>query len=314
MLGLGGFVLLGRHGERVRHYHRLVPRLTALAALFGVLAACSPGSAQPATLTEATLRYVDRAQGSDGGRYQQPGPRALEDLPRSVWLTAQRGPSAEPLLERHGYTTRPAGESGRVRLLVPEDEPDERGWGLYAVRPGGRRVVVEVPHPRADLETERLGAQLAERLQAEYLLVAGARRDRSGGEADVAHREASVFAAVHASLAERGLPAVQLHGFAEESSPDNDVVVSPGGAALSPLVRRVATELDRGGFRTCRVWTRECGQLEGRTNVQSAASARAPFAHVEVSRAVRDDRRERLVAALAAAVDATVPPLPHEQR
>ncbi len=110
------------------------------------------------------------------------------------------------------------------------------------------------------------------------------------------------------------MPAVQLHGFAEESSPDNDVVVSPGGAALSPLVRRVATELDRGGFRTCRVWTRECGQLEGRTNVQSAASARAPFAHVEVSRAVRDDRRERLVAALAAAVDATVPPLPHEQR
>lgn len=289
----------------------LLRMTAATAVLAGVLAACSSGSSRPVSLSDAVLRHVQAAQEDDGGTYRPPTDDARQDLVRAVLLTAQhRVEEAEPLLERHGYVVRRAGEGAEVRLIEPERVPDDRGWGLYAVLPGGRPMAVEVPHPRADLETERLGGLLAERVRAQHLLLAGARRDRADGRADVAHEPSSVFAAVHTALAEQGLPAVQLHGFAAESSPGNDVVVSPGAAPLSGLVRQVAAELDRARFRTCRVWVRECGQLEGRTNAQSAASAAAdaPFVHLEVSREVRDDpaRRELLLAAVARAVDARV--------
>ncbi len=297
--------------DRPNPSRRSAPRWLVLPVLSGLLAAC--GSGQPArreTLTDATLSYVDQSQGATGGRYRSSSRDARRDLADAVRAVAEsRLDDARRLLDRQGYRIR---ELGDVRLLVPAELPDGRGWGLYAVRPAGLPVAVEVPHPRADLDTERVGAELAERLGARYLLVAGARRDRDGGDADVAHRAESVFAAVHAMLAEQGVPAVQVHGFAQDSSPGNDVVVSPGSAALSPLVLGVADMTAGAGLRTCRVRLQECGRLEGRTNAQARASAEtdADFVHLELAPPLREnpERRRVVVDAVARAVTGAAGP------
>lgn len=288
-------------------------RRVSTALLAGALAtACSSG---PPGLEEEVLTFVVQSQESDGGRYEPPGRAAREDLVDAVLAVIDgRRDDARRLLERRDY--RLAEAAGGSDLVRPVQVPDERGWGLYAVRHRGRPVAVEVPHPRADLRTEHLGVALAERVEASLLLVAGARRDRDDGRADVAHQEDSLFAAVHEALTDRGLPAVQLHGYAQDSSPGNDVVVSAGPSEVGPLVRRAAERLEDAGLRTCRAWREDCGRLEGRTNVQGAASQAAgtPFLHLEVSRRVREDpdARAEVVAAVGAAIVETVPPAPSD--
>lgn len=257
-----------------------------------------------ASLTRSVRTFVEASQGATGGAYRRPSLGAARDLAEVVTLVATgRRASAAELALRHSYELL---TEGKFVVLAPERVPDDRGWGLYAIRSGGHRIAIEVPHPRADRRTEALGAALAERLDAQFFLLAGARRDSDGGRADVAHQVGSVFSTVHATLATRGVPAVQLHGFAQDSSPGNDIVLSPGASRLSPLVEQIANSLQDAGFRTCRAWQERCGRLEGRSNVQSGASAvsGAAFAHVEVSSSVRDDRdaRQALVAALTAAV------------
>ncbi len=286
-------------------------RLAAAALLAGALLAgwALTDRKRPPEFEQAVLDFVAASQAEHGGSYEAPGRRERRDVADGVLALADGElPRARRLLERHGYRLV---EAGDVDLVVPDRVPDGRGWGLYAVRSEGRAVAVEVPHPRADLRTEHVGAALAETVAARHLLVAGSRRDQDDGRADVAHEEDSLFALVHEQLAARGVSAVQVHGFAEASSPDNDVIVSSGAAELSPLVQEVAGRLDDAGLRTCRVWRKDCGPLEGRKNVQGAASEAAamPFVHLEVSSRVRDDsdRTELLVQAVADAVRATVP-------
>lgn len=281
------------------------------------LTAGACGSTAPAhqpSLTDEVLAFVQRSQADHGGSYRRPDGAAAQRIASAVLsLGDGREEQARGQLAQVRYRERPLRSDPAVRLVIPATEPDPRGWGLYAVRRGGLAVAVEVPHPRADRQTETLGAQLAERLQAGYFLVAGARRDRDGGAADVAHESDSVFTAVHARIAERGLPAVQVHGFDPSSSPGNDVVVSPGSTPLSDLARRTADAVEAAGFVTCRVWRQACGPLEGRTNAQSEASLQAgvPFVHVEIVRAVRQDEARRadlLTALVTAARTAGAPP------
>ncbi|GGP39767.1 hypothetical protein [Streptomyces abikoensis] len=172
-----------------------------------------------------------------------------------------------------------------------------RGWGrVYLDLQGPARWSVQVPHPSADQRTEQLGIGLLRGAPGGVLILAGAHRNAAGSTdgdaADVAHRADSVFAAVAAVLADRRLPAVQVHGFADASLPEHDVVVSPGkGDAGLPAARRLSAALGREKLRVCEVWRRYCGRLEGRTNVEGdhADAVGAPFLHVEHSRTVRFD-------------------------
>lgn len=123
--------------------------------------------------------------------------------------------------------------------------------------------------------------------------------------ADVAHRRDTVFHAVCAELVAHRLPGIQLHGYADSTEPDYDVIVSTGkgdhgrswGEGLSSALRQE-------GFEVCRVWVRRCS-LEGRTNVQgrTAAAAGLPFLHVEFSRSIRESekRTARAVTAIGEA-------------
>lgn len=280
-------------------------RLGLAAAAAAALASCSSDRVVPVEglpVREAVLAFVGAQQDDGRSTYSAPSQQAARDLASAVVALGEGDlQQARDGARPHSYEVVPLADG--VLALVPSRLPDDRGWGLYVVRPGGRELALEVPHPRDDLDTEDLGARLASTTRARYLLVAGAERRA----ADVARAQEAVFTAVHRALAEQGVPALQLHGFAADSLPDVDLVVSPGSSPTSPLARAIADAGSDAGLGVCRAWEQECGRLEGRRNVQGLASREAgtPFVHLEVTRALRrDDRREGLVRLITEAVEA----------
>ncbi|MFI1257566.1 hypothetical protein ACH4U6_27805 [Streptomyces netropsis] len=251
--------------------------------------------------------FTDRITQSGGYRVPSASERrAIADGVRLVLDGKQ--PEAERSLSAVGYTLRTlVDRDGGMEVAeiadATKDGEARRGWGrIYVDLRGPARWSVQVPHPTADQRTEQLGIGLLRSSPGGVLVVAGAHRNAGadGDEreeedaADVAHRSDSVFAAVSDTLADRRLPAIQVHGFADSSSPGNDVVVSPGkGDAGLPAARRLSNALRKLHLRTCEVWQRDCGRLEGRTNVEGdhADAVDVPFVHVEHSRRVRDDDR-----------------------
>jgi hypothetical protein len=263
-------------------------------------------------LRERITAFTDRIT-QDGG-YRVPAERdrrAIADGVREL-LDGHR-PTAERTLAGAGYTVRTlVDRNGGQRVEEVADATGDgetrRGWGrVYVDLRAPARWQVQVPHPTADQRSEQLGIGLLRGTPGGVLVLAGAHRASApdSDAADVAHRRDSVFAAVSDALADRRLPAVQVHGFADSSLPEDDVVVSPGkGDAGLPSARRLSVALQGEGLRVCEVWSRYCGRLEGRTNVEGdhAAGVGVPFLHVEHSRRVRLD--DHLVAAAVRALTA----------
>jgi hypothetical protein len=192
-------------------------------------------------------------------------------------------------------------EAGDIAVLTERHR--RQGVGVYAMRTGAgspARLVVEVPHPRADLNTEILGPLLFDTLHADALLVATTHRS----VADMAHRSDTVFAGVDAAIVGARSVVVQVHGF-DESRHDGgaQVVLSSTEMPASPLVRRLADKLADAGFNTCVYDGISCKSLAGTRNVEAAhaRSVGAEFVHMELSAGVRGDaqERERLAEALA---------------
>jgi hypothetical protein len=192
--------------------------------------------------------------------------------------------------------------------VLASTKPDAaRGWGMYIADYDTRpKLVVEVPHPNFDLNTEKVGIDLYRRTPGAAVLVAGAHRKAGDGTADVAHNSDSLFNAVAMELAKLGLPQVQLHGFDDRSLPDTDVVVSSGATPHTLVHEQIADRLAGQGLAVCRVWEQSCGNLEGRRNVQGTATSGlgGVFVHVESASEVRSrpELRARLVDVLAGMV------------
>jgi hypothetical protein len=195
--------------------------------------------------------------------------------------------------------------SNRDCVVAAAEMNTDRAWGLFVVAPGTGRpdVLIEVPHPRADRDTEQIGLALFRAVPGSALLIAGAHRRAAGGAADVAHRSGSMFAALADDAAQRGSFQLQLHGFADDSMRGKDVVISTGKAHVCARTKRLAESLDDVGLDVCRAWTKKCAALEGKRNVQGNAAARRglPFLHLELNNTTRMDpkRRSAVVAALA---------------
>ncbi|MFB7514494.1 hypothetical protein [Streptomyces sp. NPDC056144] len=181
----------------------------------------------------------------------------------------------------------------------------EARWGrLYVTADARVRWSVQVPHPVADRGTEAVGARLLEGTPGGALVLAGAHRTAGRGDAaDVAHRTDSVFHAIVSELQERGVPGIQVHGFARTPDRPHDVILSTGAARTAPgEVVRLADRMDGGDLRVCRGWADRC-PLEGTTNVQGRAAKRrgVTFLHAELAPEVRSGGAEtaRAVAALS---------------
>ncbi len=277
-------------------------RTVALAAGVGILLAVTAAvwMTRP-SLAGLVDDDLDAAPGRESSAYRAPSRDDARDVANYV-ETLLRADGAPP--------PPPAGwrltELDGVLVVAPVGRARDRGWGTYAVRPGGRPLDVQVPHPRSDRRTEEMGLALFQATQARLLMVAGAHRTAGGGDADVAHRSDTVFAAVSSDVVDEDTVVVQLHGFApDQHDAPSDVIVSSGTREGSRLVRRIIRALDDAALDAC-VYGDGCDVLGGTRNVQAEAAreAGAQFLHVEVSARVRDDddRRDLLVRTLGAAL------------
>jgi hypothetical protein len=195
--------------------------------------------------------------------------------------------------------------TGRPFSLFVTLNADDRAWGALLVdRSAPLRVVIEVPHPRFDINTEMLGVALHRQVPGSALLVAGAHREAGDGDGDVAHNSKSLFHVMATEFARDGLPQIQLHGFADKNLPDAQAIVSTGAAPVRRLARDVADGLEDAGLVTCRAWSRKCGQLEGTRNEQGQAADEldSTFIHLELGYSVRRESagRDLVVRAIAA--------------
>jgi hypothetical protein len=274
-----------------------------VAGTFLVVVYDEPARSDAPVATDLGTKIRQFAKGlADDDPYRPPEPAE-----RRRFLAALHALEKGKPTDAVGFTMRTGvdKETGR-RFGLAVNGPGERAWGWYLVDLSAPpRLVVEVPHPNFDLHTEEIGLALYRAVPGSILLMAGTHRRAANGAGDVAHRKDSMFHAVAADLASRGLPQVQLHGFHDDNLPDTDVVISPGAGDPGNAVRRVADRLAE-DFQVCRSWRQDCGRLEGTTNEQGrdAASRGTTFVHVEISRTIRDDRDEwsSLVRAIAKAM------------
>lgn len=293
----------------------MVVTLGALAAVLvptqnqGRLGAVSPPS--PSYGHDLARRITDFTRGTVAHSGYQPPLRAQRRTVAEgvgLFLDGRRAEAGRRLAEVE-FGIREFADTGTGRRYAEiADRAAEagRGWGRVYVDLGAPiRWSVQVPHPVADTGSEQLGLGVLRARPGGVLVLAGAHRNAGKGDrADVAHRRDTVFDAVCDELVERRLPGLQVHGFADATEPDYDVIASTGkGDHGLAAARRTATALRREGFDVCRAWVRRCA-LEGRSNEQGrrAAADGVPFLHMEFSRSVRDDegRMRRAVAAMAA--------------
>jgi hypothetical protein len=284
----------------------VVLALAGVAALMTVLTPRGAPS-DPPSLEQQVGELTDRL--SPRGPYRPPKPAERDAVVGAVAALAASGSdgAARGVLEDAGFTVGTARNAAGAEYLVARGDPaSERSWGLIAL-PMGRtpRLLIEVPHPNADYDTEDVGlAVLATAPDAVYLQ-AGAHRRADDERADVAHEEDSLFHALAVDLSTRlRLPQLQLHGFGERDDLDADIVLGGGPDDPAPPVRALADRLESAGIDVCRAWADRCTELEGRTNVQGIAAAQAglPFAHVEMSASIRS-RPEEVAPALATLAD-----------
>jgi hypothetical protein len=268
----------------------------------------APVRAEQIDLARTVADYTSRF-GPDHG-YRRPGRADREAVAKAVGLLLDgHRQQAEQLLSQRDFSLRTVVDrvSGRHYAEVADRTDDAmapRGWGrVYLDLDHRPRWSVQVPHPVFDRGTEQLGVQVLRGSPGGVLVIAGAHRKAGvGNSADVAHREDTVFSAVCAELARRGMPGIQVHGFAASSAPGYDVVASTGaGTAGRRDGLRLADALRAHGFSVCRAWARSC-PLEGHQNVQGriADADHVSFLHVELSPTVRAGGRaaERAVTAI----------------
>lgn len=292
---------------------RVLRGLTGCASV-GLLAACGvrPDPDAPPPLDRQIDDLTERL--SSRQHYRPPSHaearRAVEAVEQ---LTSADLEAARAGLAALGFTVDPLHDAAAQRdcLVAAGESHGYRTWGMLVVAADAARpdVLVEVPHPRADLDTERIGLDMFRALPRSGLLLAGAHRRAAAGSADVAHQPDSLFNALAEDLGRQGALQLQLHGFADGSLPGRDVVISSGKARVGARAERLADALDDLGLDVCRAWRDRCAGLEGRSNAQGKAAARheLDFVHLEMNHRTRMDpqRRSAVVGAVAAALNDT---------
>ncbi|WP_203599354.1 hypothetical protein [Streptomyces sp. SID10853] len=253
-----------------------------------------PSALERRTVADGVGLYLD-------GRRAEAGKRLAEvDFGVTTYTDTATGRPFAEIADRAREVTR---GWGRVYVDLPQDRPAGTPGDL--ARPAATWSA-QIPHPVADADSEKLGVGAWRATPGGVLVMAGAnRRAGENGAADVAHRRDTVFHAVCAELIAHRLPGIQLHGFANSTEPDYDVIVSTGrGDHGRAWGEGLAAALSRQDFDVCRVWVRRCS-LEGRTNVQGRAADddELPFLHVEFSRRIRESP-ERIARAVEAIKEA----------
>lgn len=286
----------------------------------GLAAACAPSGGPAASADRALRDEVEAltAAITPSMPYRAPRGAEVDQLVGALLDAIGAGTAsgvagdARRTLEQYGITVHSALDGAdRRHTVAVASASGSRSWGLFAAPlDTAPRLLVEVPHPVADRHTEKVALDLVAEAPGAVLVQAGAHRRAGDGRADVAHETSSLFHAVVARIAANArLPQIQVHGFDDANhDPDVDVVLSPGAAAVTPLLEAAGTNLAEAGHAVCRAWSEDdCPDLAGRTNVQGRHAARVglPFLHVELGESLREgaEQRAAVARALARALD-----------
>lgn len=284
---------------------RVTRRRAGAGVLAAVVAAAVAGCDRPgdasshrADLEEIVAARVSTMSPSDPYRDPQATERTAARDATGMLLAGGDPSGAEELLDGIGYRVVRGVDTVDDRAFTFYLADVDTGWAGLLVDPSGPiRLVIEVPHPAYDLNTETLGVGLFRQLPGSAMLIAGAFRQAADDEADVAHNDRSMFQVFSEVFAEHQIAQLQLHGFAQSSLPGADAVVSTGSAPHdhNDLAERIARELKAEDLRTCRAWVSHCVGLEGTTNVQGAAAGEqgAEFVHLELGWSLRRDQPGR---------------------
>jgi hypothetical protein len=182
--------------------------------------------------------------------------------------------------------------TGRRYALAVSETQTARAWGLYLVdltRPLG--LCVAVPHPKSDALCEQLALRLWRATPGAMLAMAAVHRDAADGKADHSQNTESVFHHLWTDvIGPRGVPQVQVHGFADATAPEQ-VVVSTGSGPVTPAAVRISDEIQATGLVTTRSWDGTADfDLRATGNEQGIAANTNGWVwvHVEHNRTVRD--------------------------
>ena len=182
--------------------------------------------------------------------------------------------------------------TGRRYALAVSEMQTPRAWGLYLVdltRPLG--LCVAVPHPKSDALCEQLALRLWRATPGAMLAMAAIHRDAAEGTADHSQNTESVFHHLWTDvIGPRGVPQVQVHGFADATAPEQ-VVVSTGSGPVTPAAVRISDEIQATGLVTTRSWDGTADfDLRATGNEQGIAANTNGWVwvHVEHNRTVRD--------------------------
>ena len=184
------------------------------------------------------------------------------------------------------------GATGRPFVLAVSGPDHDRPWGLFLVDVSTPpRLCVAVPHPKFDLRCEQLALRLWRAVPGALLAMATVHRDAALGVADHAHNAQTVFHALWTGvLGPWGVPQVQIHGFADNSAPEQ-VAVSTGAGPQTPTATRIADGIAATDLRTTRSWDGSAHpNVRAMTNQQGIAAAANGWSwvHIEHNRFVRD--------------------------
>lgn len=229
-----------------------------------------------------------------------------------------------PFLERILFLE--TGRPDRVFMILLEQSPIRRGWGVYVrnLSYSAMPWTIEIPHPKFDTLTETQGASLFMQINGYFLMMAGANRCANAAYSgcsgtttaclgtsapypvsDVAHTVESPFHWTHEALHDpllvpHNMGFINLHGHSSEAC--EDVFLSSTVSNVADgLIRALHTALIHpdwtvgfagDGITTC--------SLTGTTNVQGRFTNESPnpctkaatksngrFIHIEQSLRVR---------------------------
>lgn len=194
--------------------------------------------------------------------------------------------------------------TGRPYAMLASETDTARSWGEVIIdKSRATRLVIEIPHPKDDLNTWILGLDLYRKVPGSALVVTGATR-HAGAHSDAAHYADTMFQAYAGHLAKAAGKEVQIHGYANKSLPNVDAIPSAGPTTAYAAHAAAASKLTSDSLDVCRGWREYCGDLRGTTNVQGKyAKARGSrFLHIETSKTAREYRtnRAKIVNSLAA--------------